>query len=156
MEMLFLLSFSLHNIEEALWLPAWSKHAERYHKKVTENEFRFAVIIVTAIGYLITFQYFLFPGNQISKFIYSGFVLMMVANAIFPHMLATIALRRYAPGTITGVMLNVPVGAYILTEKINIRDDITGLIIGCAAVSFIILLLLKHLFKAGDRFFSDN
>jgi len=156
MELLFLLCFSLHNIEEALWLPAWSKHAKRYHKEVTENEFRFAVIIVTAIGYLITFQYLLFPANEISKFIYSGFILMMVVNVIFPHLIATVVLRRYAPGTITGVLLNAPVGVYILTAKIESRDDLIGLVIGCAAVSVVILFLLKYLFKAGDRLFSDN
>ena len=62
-ELLFLLGFSLHNIEEALWLPAWSKHARKYHKEVSPNEFRFAVIIVTAIGYLLTFQYFVFGSD---------------------------------------------------------------------------------------------
>ena len=110
MKLLFLFCFSIHNIEEALWLPAWSKYAKRYHKEVTENEFRFGVIVVTAIGYLITFQYFLFSAYGISKFIYGGFILMMVINVIFPHMLATVALRRYAPGTITGLILNLPVG----------------------------------------------
>jgi hypothetical protein len=36
-ELLFLLGFSLHNLEEALWLPQWSKHARKYRKEVSEN-----------------------------------------------------------------------------------------------------------------------
>ena len=38
-ELLFLLGFSLHNLEEALWLPEWSKHARKYHKEVSKNYF---------------------------------------------------------------------------------------------------------------------
>ena len=55
MKMLFLLGFSLHNLEEALWLPAWSKKAKRFHKEVAVNEFRFALILITSLGYVLTF-----------------------------------------------------------------------------------------------------
>lgn len=114
-EILFLLGFSLHNIEEALWLPAWSKYAEKYHEQVTANEFRFAVMIVTALGYLLTFQFFVFGSEFVlSKYLYLGFVLMMAMNAVFPHLAATILLKRYAPRLITGLMLNVPLGSYLI------------------------------------------
>ena len=118
MELLFLLGFSLHNIEEALWLPGWSKHARKYHKEASPNEFRFAVIIVTAIGYLLTFQYFVFGADYAAaKYIYLGFILVMVVNVFFPHLIATIVLKKYAPGLITGLMLNAPLGVYILFKK---------------------------------------
>jgi hypothetical protein len=73
-EILFLLGFSLHNIEEALWLPQWSQNATRFHKPVSNNEFHFAVIMVTAIGYLFTFQYFCVWVNlRYRKICLSGF-----------------------------------------------------------------------------------
>lgn len=152
MEIFFLLCFSLHNLEEALWLPGWSKHAGKYHKEVTENEFRFAVIIITALGYLLTFQYLLFPSAPVSKFIYCGFILMMVVNVVFPHLAATIILRRYAPGTITGVILNAPVGVYILIRKINSLNELACVFTAGAIISIIILFSLKYLFMAGGRF----
>ena len=62
-EMLFLLGFSLHNIEEAVWLPEWSSHAKKFHKEISRTEFLFAVIVITALGYLLTFQYYLFAGS---------------------------------------------------------------------------------------------
>jgi len=151
MEMLFLFCFSLHNLEEALWLPGWSKYAGKYHKEVTENEFRFAVVVITALGYLITFQYLLFPTIALSRFIYSGFILMMVVNAVFPHLAATVVLRRYAPGTITGIFLNAPVGIYILAEKTNSFDDLKGVIIAGAIISVLVLVSLKYLFIAGEK-----
>ncbi len=151
MELLFLFCFSLHNLEEAIWLPAWSKYAKRYHAEVKENEFRFAVIVITAMGYLITFQYFLLSSNSLSKFIYSGFILMMVVNVIFPHLLAAVMLRRYAPGLITGVLLNLPVGIYILRREITNLSDMTGIVIASVIISIITLFSLKYLFLAGGK-----
>jgi hypothetical protein len=153
-ELLFLLGFSLHNIEEALWLPQWSKHARKYHKEVSKNEFAFAVIIVTAIGYLLTFQYFIFASSYaLSKYIYLGFVLMMVANVIFPHLIATIILKKYAPGTITGILLNAPIGIYILIRGINHINELIFVIISGVILAIIILLLINYLFKIGKNLF---
>ena len=153
-ELLFLLGFSLHNIEEALWLPQWSKHARKYHKEVSKNEFRFAVIIVTAIGYLLTFQYFIFTSSfALSKYIYLGFILMMVANVVFPHLIATFVLKKYAPGTITGLALNAPIGIYILFREINKPDGLVFVIISAAILAVIFLLLINLLFKLGKYLF---
>jgi len=154
-ELLFLLGFSLHNIEEALWLPEWSKHARKYHKEVSKNEFAFAVIIVTAIGYLLTFQYFIFaPSSSFSRYVYLGFILMMVANVIFPHLIATLVLKKYAPGTITGMLLNAPIGIYILLKGINGNDELVFVIIAGVILAIIFLLLINQLFKAGKYLFS--
>ena len=114
-ELVFLLSFTLHNIEEALWLPKWSQYAKKFHPPVAKNEFHFAVLMVTLIGYVLTFL-FLATGNtnEIVKYLYLGFLLMMAFNSIFPHLIATIALRKYAPGTFTGLLLNLPIGLYIV------------------------------------------
>ncbi len=153
-ELLFLLGFTLHNIEEALWLPKWSKHARKYHKEVSQNEFTFAVIIVTAIGYLITFQYFIFASSYpLSKYIYLGFILMMIANIIFPHLIATLVLNKYAPGTITGILLNAPIGIYILTRGIYGTDELVFVIISGVILAIIILLLINWLFKIGKYLF---
>jgi hypothetical protein len=153
-ELLFLLGFTLHNIEEALWLPQWSKHARKYHKEVSKNEFRFAVIIVTAIGYLLTFQYFIFaPSFALSKYIYLGFLLMMVGNVIFPHLIATLVLKKYAPGTITGILLNAPIGIYILQRAIKKADELVFVIVCAIIIAVIFILLINLLFNLGKYLF---
>ncbi len=127
-EILFIIGFSLHNIEEALWLPKWSKSAGKYHKEISVNQFRFAVIVITIIGYLFTFQYFLFSEKyMLSKLLYLSFVAMMVLNVIFPHLLATIVMKKYAPGLITGVLLNMPIGLYLIIENINDKKETRAL-----------------------------
>ncbi len=153
-ELLFLLGFSLHNIEEALWLPGWSRHARKYHKEVSPNEFRFAVIIVTVIGYLLTFQYFVFGAvYAAAKYIYLGFILMMILNVFFPHLIATIILKKYAPGLITGLLLNAPLGIYILIKNINKPDELIFVIIAGVILAAFFLLLIKQLFRLGKYLF---
>ena len=149
-ELLFLLGFTLHNIEEGIWLPAWSSHAGKYHKEVSGNEFRFAVIVVTALGYLFTFQYFIFPHTFFSKYLYLAFILMMTINVIFPHLAATLILKRYAPGLITGVMLNAPIGIYILFQKISSTNELLYTLLFTVILAVIFIFLIKVLFKIGN------
>lgn len=151
-EILFIIGFSIHNIEEALWLPEWSKHARRFHKEITVTEFRFAVIIITAIGIIVTFQYFIFSDiSIISEYLFFGFVSMMVLNTIFPHLIATIVLKKYAPGLVTGILLNVPIGLYILMNKIHTGKDLFLLMVSTISITVIILLLIKILFRIGKE-----
>jgi len=101
-KIIFLLGFTLHNIEEALWLPKWSKNAENFHKSVEPNQFIFAVIVVTIFGYIITGIDILFgyPDNFFN-YLYLGFVGMMGMNAILPYFVVRKKLVRI------GVLSNV-------------------------------------------------
>ncbi len=152
MEILFLLGFSLHNLEEGLWLPAWSKKAKRFHREVAKNEFLFAVILITALGYMLTFLLFLLGKEYlIVRYIYCGFIGMMVGNALYPHLLATIALKRYAPGTITGLFLNAPLGLTILWKLFKDGLKIELMMLAIALVSLIVLASLNVFFRIGSK-----
>lgn len=142
---LFIFAFVIHNIEEAIWLPSWSKHAKKFHKTVGFNEFVFAVLIITILGVLLTFLNSIYD-NKIMNSLYLGYVGMMVLNAIFPHLVATIVLRRYAPGLITAITLNVPIGSYILYESMKELEFI-NIIISTVLISVIIVVSLPVLFK---------
>jgi len=155
-ELLFLLSFTLHNLEEALWLPKWSqKYAKKFHAPVQNNEFHFALIGITVLGYLFTFA-FLVAGKDHSVFRYGyyGFVLAMCFNSIFPHLIATIAMKRYAPGTITGLFLNLPIGLYLVFVRgcnNGSSLDAVKLIIGFVVVGGLMLGILRPLNKLGAK-----
>ncbi|HON80340.1 MAG TPA: HXXEE domain-containing protein [Spirochaetota bacterium] len=155
-ELVFLLSFTLHNIEEALWLPKWSQYAKKFHPPVAKNEFHFAVLMVTLIGYVLTFL-FLATGNtnEIVKYLYLGFLLMMAFNSIFPHLIATIALRRYAPGTLTGLFLNLPIGLYIVFMLYGETLVPYKLLLGFAVITSLILGSLKPLFRMGRKLIDE-
>lgn len=155
-ELLFLLSFTLHNIEEALWLPKWSQYAKKFHPPVSKNEFHFAVLVITVLGYVLTFLILLTgSANNIVKYLYLGFLLMMAFNAVFPHLIATIVLRRYAPGTLTGLLLNLPIGLYILFVKYGDTLEVYKLITGFAVITVVTLVSLKALFWLGKKLIDE-
>lgn len=155
-ELLFIMSFTLHNIEEAIWLPMWSKYARRYHPQVANNEFHFAVMVITLLGYILTFIFLVFGNsNDIIMYSYLGFVMMMCFNAIFPHLIATIVLKKYAPGTLTGLLLNLPIGLYLIFGRYGDQLVAYKLIIGFVVITIATLTSLRPLFKLGKRFIDE-
>ena len=152
LKLIFLLGFTLHNLEESIWLPEWSKHAKKFHEPVERNQFIFAVIIVTMIGYLVTVAEIIdnTPGSVFS-YIYLGFIGMMGLNTILPHLAATILLKKYAPGLITALLLNLPLSIIIIARYLTAGINVYFLIIAILAFTAIMLPLLKPLFKLGDK-----
>ena len=152
LKLIFLFGFTLHNLEEAIWLPEWSKQAKKFHEPVERNQFVFAVIIITLIGYLITLIDVL-TNNYGSTFnyIYLGFIGMMGLNSIFPHLMATVILKKYAPGLITGILLNLPISLVIIIRSIQSGINIYYLVLSIVVVTGLILSSLKYLFKLGEK-----
>ncbi len=155
-EVIFLLSFTLHNIEEGIWLPRWSKHAGKFHPKVSNNEFHFALLVVTILGYLLTFLFLKFGMRvEVIKYIYLSFILMMCLNSIFPHLLATILLKRYSPGTLTGLLLNMPIGVSIILENVNQGLNFYKFISIALLVIVLTISSLQLLFKIGNKLIDE-
>jgi Protein of unknown function with HXXEE motif len=111
---LFVAAVAVHNLEEAVWLPAWSKTAGRWHVAVGAGQFRFAVAVLTALAVAAAGL----AGQQgkasAGAYLLCGYALAMVLNAAFPHVLASLAMRRYMPGTTTALLFNLPAGAALI------------------------------------------
>lgn len=149
---IFPIAITLHNIEEALWLPKWSQHAAKYQKPVKRNEFHFAVLCVTILAYLISFSYVFNSHIEIIKYAFWGFVGAMIINAVFPHLIATIVLRKYAPGVLTGVFINIPFFSLMITYAI--KSDLISImeiIISTAVVGGVLISMLPVLFAIGRK-----
>jgi hypothetical protein len=148
----FPLAITLHNIEEALWLPQWSKYAGKYHPPVEAREFHFALIIITALAYLATFLTLLFPDIAFLKWIFYGVLGIMIINALFPHLVATIALKRYAPGLFTGIFLIIPINSLLIYRAINTQViTVLQIIIATVFVGIVLIIIIPLLFKAGRK-----
>ncbi|WP_432405716.1 HXXEE domain-containing protein [Wukongibacter sp. M2B1] len=149
---IFPIAITLHNIEEALWLPEWSQHAAKYHKPVKRNEFHFAVLCVTILAYLISFSYAFNSHIEIIKYAFWGFVGAMVINAIFPHLIATIVMRKYALGVLTGMFINIPCFSLMITYAIkNDLISVRELIISTVIVGGVLISILPVLFAIGRK-----
>lgn len=148
----FCFAITLHNIEEAIWLPKWSQNATKFHKPVSANEFLFAVIVITMLAYLAAFSYFYWPESNFTKWMFVGFLGSMIFNAIFPHLAATIVMQKYAPGLVTGLFLNIPINSMIIYRMLSNNSIIwTELIISTVVVGIILLTLIPILFKVGGN-----
>ena len=110
----FPIALTLHNIEEAIWLPEFSGRAGIYFRPVGRLEFCFAMIPVTLLGWCLTWALWHFGRQSLGCYLFFSFALMMAINVIFPHAVATIALRKYCPGLITGAVCVLPTSLYLL------------------------------------------
>lgn len=113
---LFALSLTIHNLEEAIWLPEWSQQAGKWHPPVGESQFRFAALVLTLLAYGIVLWSYWGGKGSLGDYLLTGYAFTMLLNAFFPHLLGTLALRRYCPGLITALFLNVPVMSLLLLQ----------------------------------------
>src|SRR5258708_2071322 len=116
---LFVFVVAVHNLEEAIWLPAWSQTAGRWHRAVGNTEFRFAVLVLTLLAAIAASLATVQDKASFGAYLVAGYALAMLLNVLFPHLLATLALRRYMPGTATAVLLNFPVTIGLLERGIR-------------------------------------
>lgn len=116
---LFVAVVSAHNLEEAIWLPAWSKTAGRWHPPVTAIEFRFATAVLTVLAFLAAAWASLEGKAGAGAYLVAGSALAMLLNVLFPHLLATLILRRYMPGLATAVLFVLPASAVLLGKAVD-------------------------------------
>jgi hypothetical protein len=106
---LFPIFVTLHNAEEAIWLPGWSKRAVLWHSPVTPGSFRFAVAVLTAVAFAVTWMSAESGKQTVWTYLAFGCMVATLANVLIPHIALTVALRSYMPGVATAVALNLPV-----------------------------------------------
>ncbi len=151
LSLLFLFGITLHNTEEALWLPQWSRLAGTFRKPVTRNEFIFAVIVITMLAYMAAGLFFLFPGIPVFKYAFLGFAGGMIVNVILVHLLSTVLIRKYSPGLVTGIFLLVPIDTLILINAIDTGiTNIYGVILSTAVMAILLVAIIPVLFKLGN------
>jgi hypothetical protein len=115
---LFALGVVIHNAEEALFLPAWSVRAGYWPRAVSAVSFRFAVTVLS-VAVLLAAWFASTEGSQsIGAYILAGYALAMVLNVFIPHVVASVALRSYAPGTGTALLFNLPLGGWLIYRYI--------------------------------------
>ncbi len=150
LEWLFPLVITLHNAEEALWLPGWWKRAGRWHAPVAPGAFRFAVAVVTVLAYAITWLSAGSGKQSVWTYLAFGCIAAALANVLIPHVAASIALRSYIPGVATAVLLNLPVSSLLVVHALR-----EGYVSGWKSVAYslgvvvALVALIPALFKLG-------
>ena len=110
----FVVAVALHNLEEAIWMPAWSRRAGPSHRPVGAFAFRFAVVVLTFFAAAVAVLAVAQGPESVGAYLLAGYALAILANVFAPHLAATVLLRRYMPGTATALALNLPACAALL------------------------------------------
>jgi len=119
---IFVAGVLVHNTEEAVLLPSWSKTAGRWHRQVSATEFRFAVLVLSIVLIIFSVAASLSEPRSFAAYLMAGYVLAMTVNVFMPHILATLFTRSYMPGTATAVLLNLPLGTFYMYRSLSTRQ----------------------------------
>jgi len=143
------ISETIHNIEEAIWLPDLFQSINYLHIPVTPFQFRIAVIVITLFIYWVIY-YFVKHENKLAKYLMCGALFLILFNVFMPHLISTIIMHDYVPGVISGIVLNLPVTLYLLLRGFKEKIFRTRtFVIGSVVFTIITVLLMMGSFVLG-------
>ncbi len=150
LQWLFPIVVTLHNAEEAIWFPDWTKRAGRWHAPVSPGVFRFAVAVFTVLAFGVTWLSAISGKQTVWTYLTFGYMVAVLANVLIPHVAVSVVMRRYMPGVATGVALNLPTLSLLVV--LALRE---GYVSGWEAAAYSVsvtgigLLSIPALFKLG-------
>lgn len=119
---------TIHNVEEALMMPGFLEARNSavpdwistLLPPITYRQFLIALIIVTAVPYLIAWLGH--PGSERSAGLYLllGFQVVMLIN-VLAHGVMAVLMKGYAPGVVTAFLINLPFSVYLLRRAMRER-----------------------------------
>ncbi len=150
LEWLFPIVVTLHNAEEAIWLPAWAKRVGFWKPHISPGVFRFAVAVLTVLALAITWMSAESGKQTVWTYLVFGCMAVTLANVLIPHVAASAAQRSYMPGLATGVALNLPVLSLLVAAALR-EGYVSGgkAAIYSVGVAGLLLALIPALFKIG-------
>ncbi len=137
------IAVTLHNLEEAIWLPSAAKHFDMLPRKMSPGRFRIGVGVLTLAAYLITW-FSVFDGRESAwTYMFVAYTFVMFLNVFVPHLPAAILLKSYAPGVVTAVFVNLPlttvllaaIWKYRIVHSLGVAILVFGVPLGVAAVA---------------------
>lgn len=112
-------AITIHMIEEMIWLPKWSQTAGAWHKAVSARQFAFASIILIAVTIAVTAAASGSGKGGPAVYLTMGLALTMLLNIYFPHLGSIFEQKRYAPGIVTGVFVNLPLMPFLIWQAVS-------------------------------------
>lgn len=152
--LLFLFAFSLHNIEEGIWLVRESAQPSKInrHPQPKQDQFLFAVLYVTGVALLVTALYLLYPNQWFLKYAYFGYVGAMILNVFLVHLSSTILEKRYSPGLMTGLLVLVPINGLLIARAFQFGLlSLPGLLGATAVMAALLLLAIPVMFRLAGK-----
>jgi len=113
----FALAVTAHNLEEAVWLPRFSRDAKFFGPKVAPSVLRATLLALTLFAWLCVWA--ARKNDGVATYVLCGYALAMLLNVALPHLALTLALRRYAPGLATALLFDLPASLLLLRAALH-------------------------------------
>jgi len=137
LQWLFPIAVTLHNAEEAIWMPGWATdHAAQLPiASPGSAKIRIALLVLTLTAFLLTYLSARRGPRSVWAYLTFGYIVAVLLNVFVPHVPIAIVVRGYAPGVVTAVLINLPAMSYLAMRAV--RDGWVG---GKKAVAAAILV----------------
>ena len=115
LQWLFPIAVTLHNGEEAIWMPGWTaSHAAQLPvHPPPAGELRFALLLLTVLAFAVTALSAKKGPGSLWAYLAFGYIVTMWMNVLVPHLPASVIFFSYTPGVVTAVLINLPVMSYL-------------------------------------------
>jgi len=120
---LFPIAVTLHNGEEAIWMPRWAAwHASQLPVHPPGSvEIRLWLVVLTVAAFMVTYLTARKGPQSFWAYLSFGYIVAMLANVFVPHVPATLLFRSYTPGVVTAVLINLPVMSFLALRAVRER-----------------------------------
>jgi hypothetical protein len=150
LQLLFPFLVALHNAEEAIGMPRWTRRAGPWFGGVQPAVFQFAAVVLTVLALAVTVLSAAAGRLSFWADLTFGYMVAMLLNALVPHIAVSIASRTRMPGVVTAAALNLPILSFLTFLALK-----QGYVAPRAALEFaiavplLLLAMIPLLFKLG-------
>lgn len=116
---LFGAGVTLHNLEEAVYLPTWFRSNLTLLFEPNRKIYWVVTSLVSVVIWVPIVGVCVSPEGGHFQTVLSGFALLMAINVVVPHLALTLVKRSYSPGTGTGILFNLPLGVLLIRGQLN-------------------------------------
>ena len=123
----------VHNLEEALTMPQWIFHHQEmlctvvpFFKNFTFTATQLYLSLIQLSVIPVIISAYCIRGELTKRSVMLLMILQSIIfiNALVPHLIGTIILQMYNPGTVTAVIFNIPFTFYLFSRLV--REGIIG------------------------------
>jgi hypothetical protein len=118
LQWLFPLAVTIHNAEEAIWMPGWAAR-HQLPIQASPGVIRVALLTLTGAAYVVTYLSARRGKQSLWSYLLFGGIVTMLANVFIPHIPASIIFRMYTPGVVTAVAVNLPVMSLLAARALR-------------------------------------
>ncbi|HEY6446979.1 MAG TPA: HXXEE domain-containing protein [Acidobacteriaceae bacterium] len=150
LQLFFPVLVALHNAEEAICIPRWTRGSGPWFAGVQPGVFRFAVVVLTVLVSVITVLSAVSGRMTLWANLTFGCMMTVLFNALVPHIAVSAVQRTLMPGVVTAVVLNLPILSYLVVLALR-QGYVSGhdALVFSIVVPVLTMLILPLLFQLG-------